>query len=446
MIKLDGTQKLLLLGRRGIILALAGILSLASLMQIAQPQTAEAAQLTPRTVTISTSRGAATDVEYLFNFSIPSDTPVQGMILEFCDTPLGTCGLPNGMDISGATVDAQTFSQTDDSFDKITGATTTGDCVLAGTSADTQICLERADTDAEASAAAKSLTVSGILNPTPSAPAVFITVFVRITLYSDTAFATDVHNGTVAAAITQQLTTTGRVQERLEFCVAAISQATAEPTTCAGFPTTTNIDLGVIDNNSIVKAPVATTTTNGSNNRYGAAMVNTNASSGVAVTYFPEEVPPALVSNSDTDQLRSFRVLPTDCSNAAPPIYTDQCFESASDAGEDFANGTERFGLYIPCILSQGTTTNNLANTVNTAYSGTDGDVTSGSATSCETDEQTANIRYGFDDSGSPDDLLSSASVVDNELIKISFAAVASATTPTGTYSIVTTYIATPTF
>lgn len=444
MTKHSGTQKLLLLGKRGIFLVLASVLSLTSLLQLVQPQIASAAQLTPRSVTISTSQGAATNVEYLFGFTMPSDTPVQGVILEFCDTPLGTCNLPNGMDINGATADAETFTETDDPFAKISGATTNGDCILAGTSADTQVCLERTDTDPEAASTAKSLTLSGIVNPTPNGPAVFITVFVRITLYSDTAFATGVHNGTVAAAITQQLTTTGRVQERLEFCVAAINQASAEPMTCAGFPTTTNIDLGVIDNTTIVKAPVAITATNGSNNHYGAAMVNTNASSGVAVTYFPEEA--TLVSGGDTDQLRAFRVLPTDCSNAAPPVYTDQCFESAANTGENFVANTERFGLYIPCIMSQGTTTNNLAANVNASYSGTDADVTSVSPTNCETSEQATNIRYGFDDSGSPDNLLSSTSVVDNELIKLSFAAVASATTPTGTYAVVTTYIATPTF
>jgi hypothetical protein len=37
-------------------------------------------------------------------------------------------------------------------------------------------------------------------------------------------------------------------------------------------------------------------------------------------------------------------------------------------------------------------------------------------------------------------------SVVDDEIIKLRFGATASATTPTGTYVVVTTYIATPTF
>jgi hypothetical protein len=255
-----------------------------------------------------------------------------------------------------------------------------------------------------------------------------------------------VHDGTVAAAMTRQLTTTGRVQERLEFCVAALTDAASVPANCGAFPSATTIDLGVIDNSSIAVAPVDNTATNPANDSYGAAMVNTNASNGVVITYFPEAA--TTVSASDTDQLRSFRVLPTDCTNN-PASVTDQCFISADEtAGSTFSAGIENFGLFIPCVAAAAgsQTTNNLATTPNAIYVGNvDTSLTDAAASSCENDEA-SNTFFGFDDTGTPDNITASPTVVDNEMIKIVFAATASPTTPTGQYFVTTTYIATPTF
>jgi hypothetical protein len=48
------------------------------------------------------------------------------------------------------------------------------------------------------------------------------------------------------------------------------------------------IDIGIVDNSSFAISPVATTSTNGSNNKYGILMTNTNGSGGLVIAYYPE--------------------------------------------------------------------------------------------------------------------------------------------------------------
>ncbi len=242
-----------------------------------------------------------------------------------------------------------------------------------------------------------------------------------------------VFEGVVAASTARQLTVNGRVQERLEFCVAAIDDAAALPANCSAMASTTTIDIGVVDNSSVSIAPVTVTATNGSNDFYGVAMVNTNAASGVVLTYFPQ------AAGSGTNELRSFRVTGATC-NVSGTDATDQCFIDASGSGETFAAGTERFGLVVPCIdTTQGTTTN--LGSVPGAYNGDDNSTTSGA--DCENEGE---ADFAWNDSGTAATLASSSNVVDDEIVKLRFAAAAASTTPTGSYTVTTTYIATPTF
>jgi hypothetical protein len=451
-------QSLVMMGRRTAILLLAVLLSFASVLNILQPETASAAQLTPRKVTISTSRAAATGVSYEFNFRLLTAIDVEGIIFEYCTTPLGTCTKPPGLDVTAATAGVsatQTFSQAT-AFAEV--ASTTGDCVLTGVAAtETRYCVNRTEAGNEAIGADKVITLTGITNPTLAST--FLTVFVRMTLYDNSTFSNSggagnqiVHYGTVAAAIVRQLTTTGRVQERLEFCVGAIDDtaSTVFATGCSsgGFPSTTTVDLGVIDNQSVVASPVDVTTTNNANDDYGILLVNTNASAGVAVTYFPEVTTSVL--SGDTDQLRSFRVVPTDC-NAVDTTLTDQCFVSADHTqatGEIIVAGTEKFGLAVACFNTDNGITDNFDPANGGVWDGTydgDGDDEDTGGDDCE-NETTAAYSWGFRDDGTPDELIHSTSVVDDEIIKLRFGATAQTTTPTGTYLVITTYVATPTY
>jgi hypothetical protein len=296
-------------------------------------------------------------------------------------------------------------------------------------------CLERTEATSGAGTDA-SIIVNDITNATVSST--YTTVYVRISLYSDNTFTTKVHDGTVAAVMTNQLTVSGRVQERLIFCVGALGDTDAKPTSCAtgdGFPTDVTIDIGVIDNSSIARSPVDAGATTSADDDYGIAMVNTNASNGVVVTYFAE------AAGSGTNLLRNFRVAGATC-NGTDTSSTDQCFIAADDTnGEVFSAGTERFGMQVACIFTGGGTTANLAS-VPDKLNNVDDDVTS--SANCE--DTDAGNEFSWNNSGTATTVTSSSTVVDDELIQLRFGATAAATTPTGIYTAVTTYIATATF
>jgi hypothetical protein len=392
---------------------------------------ASAAQLTNRSATISTSAPSSTGVQFAFGYTLATSSAVQGLIYQFCTTPLGACTAP-GWTLTGFTQVGQSGWSGATAF-AAHGASDTGDCTQS-TNATSMICFTRADATAEAGA--RTHTVGGI-----TTNATFQTVYIRISSYSDAVFTTGnlKDTGVVAVSINRQLTTTGRVQERLSFCVYAADAAAATPANCGAAPTTTTIDIGVIDNSGIAQSPVPNSppTTFG-NNMYGNLMVNTNAQNGIDVTYFPE------VATSGTNQLRDFRVAGATC-NALNTTLTDQCFQHANTTITTFTAGTEDFGLYIPCVDETVATTTGFlgaGGTVNAAYIGTDADVSSSNV--CQS--EAGNTKFAWDASGTPVNLAHSPSVVDNEVVKLRFGATASSTTPTGQYSVTTTYIATPTF
>ena len=399
---------------------------------------ASAGQLTSRSATINKSKVSSTGVQIIFGFTMPTTgSAVQGIVYQFCTTPLGTCVLPTGMAVQTATQVGQTgFPNNATAFAPRTGADL-GACTTTSSSA--TMCFNR--TEATTGGGAITHTIGTI-----TAPSSKQSVYIRIGLYSDTSYATNTDSGTVAVAFVDQLLTNGRVQERLDFCVAAIDAAAALPTTlstCSALGTST-IDIGVIDNSTIATSPVATTATNGSNNKYGILMSNTNAAGGEAISYFPE------AASSGTNQLRNFRVAGSSC-NATSSNLTDTCFYDAATTGTTFTAGSERFGIQIPCIDdSVGTTQSfRVANgaTINSSYSNTDANTDS--VAGCQNlsgGGSDAGVKFAWDNSGSAVTIASTNTVVDNEIVKVRFGATASSTTPTGAYTVTTNYIATPTF
>jgi hypothetical protein len=391
------------------------------------PNSAYGLELSDRKATISTSKASQTDVELVFSYTNPNTAAAkQGIIYQFCTTPLGTC-TASGWTLTGFTHDNQSGWPSNATAFTAHAATDENDCSQS-TNATTMICFER--TEATTGGGAVTHTISGI-----NTNATFQTVYIRILTYSDNDFqnADLLDAGVVAVAIVRQLTVNGRIQERLAFCVFAIDDAAALPADCATAPTTTTIDIGIIDSTTLAISPVDNNPpTSQGNDFYGGLQVNTNAQDGVAITYFPE------TASSGTNELRSFRVTGSTC-DISGTSTTDQCFIDASNAGETFAAGTERFGMYIPCIdTTQGITTNL---TATTAYNGSDNVTTS--AADCENEAATD---FAWSDSTTAASLASSTTVVEDEIVKVRFAAAANAITPTGSYTVVSTYIATPQF
>lgn len=409
-----------------------------------------APKLTPRNAAIDKSYINATDVQFNFSYTLSDTTATKaGIMYEFCTTPLGTCTLPTGMNVqtSNDFVSQTGWPNNGTNFAALSEATNVGDCTLNSNAY--ILCYSRDETVATGvTGGAVTHNISGIVAPSSAQ-----TVYVRVYIYNNDDFLSGnlIQEGVVAVAFVDQLTVTGRVQERLDFCVAAVDDDDALPanvSTCTAL-SDNGIDIGVIDNSSNAVSPVEPTATNGSDDDYGILMVNTNALNGVSVGYYAEN--PTSVSSGDTDQLKAFRVVPTNC-DALSTSLTDQCFQSAlnSGSGTDFGTGgTESFGIQVPCIdTTQGSTST--MGSVPAWYNNADNDTTS--ATNCEAYDNLGGgtpdtgDTFGWNTTGTADTLASSSTAVDDEIVKIRFGATASASTPSGAYTVVTTYIATATF
>lgn len=438
--------------RRVSAIAQASILALAALLPLLLSGNASAGQLTSRSATINNSKihngttSLNTDVEFVFGYTLPNTTATKaGIMYQFCTNPLGTCILPTGMNVQTSNShDSQASWPTNGTaFAAVSEAANVGDCSL-NTNAYI-ICYSRDESVATGvTGGAVTHTISGI-----QAPSAIQTVYIRVSIYSDDDFGSGdlVDAGTVAVAFVDQLTINGRVQERLEFCVAGVDDADTLPAdvaTCSGL-SDSNVDIGIIDESSIAISPVNGTATNGADDDFGILMLNTNAQGGASIGYYADDA--TSVSGGDTHQLKSFRVIPTDCS-ATVTDTNDQCFESAVNTGEGstVTNGDEVFGMYIPCVVqgTGGSTTSNLT-TVNDAYNGSDEAITT--VADCENETFTSGSGLvGWNVGSTAETLISSSTVVDDEIVKLRFAAAAAASTPPGSYTVVTTYIATPTF
>ncbi|MGI9028211.1 MAG: hypothetical protein ACR2FM_05240 [Candidatus Saccharimonadales bacterium] len=411
-------------------------------MPIILQSQAAAGTIANRKLTIGSSVANA-NTSYNFNFDLSSTFSgnVGSVDITFCTTALGTCTTPTGIQTSGAVLGTQTINAVAAGF--TVAGTTTGNVI--------QI------TRTPAAAAANNpvvLNFTGIVNPNLVGNST--SYYGRITVFSDAAYTTAVDSGNVAAAIVRQITVNGRVAERLDFCVGAVTDgdAGAADTTedasitglndnaiCTGtFPSTSTVDIGVLDDTAVYFSPVNTTPTNGSLDNYGLAAVKTNASNGVNVSFYVEDA--TAVTASDGDHLKAFRVVPTDCQavQTSGLGLTDQCFKSSVATGEAIVAGTEQFGMKVSCFYQNATFSTTTGLTADANYA----DAATARVADCENDIDNAN--YAWNETGIADTISSSTGVVDDELIKFAFGATTSSTTPTGNYTVVSTYIATPTF
>jgi hypothetical protein len=363
-----------------------------------------AAQLTSRKVTIDKSAASSSDVSHVLSYTIATSTTVQGIIYQFCTTPISTCVKPTGMAVQAATHDGQTGFPTNATAFTAHAVSNEGDCDMSTT--DSKMCFER--TEAGTGNGAATHTISGITAPSSNQ-----TVYIRISLYSDNAFVSGnlTDTGVVAEAFINQLTINARVQEVLTFCIGTDDAASAND--CTDISGTT-VDLGVIDASAVNISPVASG--NGGNNKNGLAMVRTNAQSGVTIVYF---------TTLDTSSGK-LKVVGQTCTDNVSLV--DRCINSATSTQNAIAAGTEEFGMTISSVDTSNGSTTNL--TRDGEY---DGDGTAGGG-------------WAWLDTGTTDQIASSSTVVDDEMLVLRFAATASVTTPTGSYTTQANFIATPTF
>lgn len=427
--------KKITLSRRVSTLAGAALLVAASLVPVLQSTPAAAAQLTQRKITLGTSK-ISTSSTYAVSVQPATTTAILGIVVEICmNSPLvgASCTTASG----------------------VTGSPTTGTVTVSqtgGTPASVTFAV-----DGSSTAAGKLVLThaTGFTAPITTAPITFTytavnpsttgSYYARILTYNTTAGAiaytsatpgTHIDDGAVALSTAQQITVNAIVQERLDFCVgttALVDASGAAPVDCAtGFGAGTSVNLGVIDSSTASASPVPLA--NGGNNLNGAAMVRTNAVNGVGVTYFAEQ------DASTGTNKGALKVATANCVSSVSVV--DQCFNSAGTTQVAINSTTsgEKFGMTISHVNR----TSSVAATANLirdlAY---DGNGTVNAACTAATVDSPC---WAWDDSGTAQTIASSSTVVDDEMLLLRFGAVSGVTTPTGSYRVNSTYIATATF
>jgi hypothetical protein len=382
---------------------------------------ASAAQITSRSVAITTSKAGAT-ATYTYTYTLATAGNVGSISFQACTTPLGTCTSPGGTISLNAGSTTIVSGWAAGVFTRSAAAATTN-C----TAAVNMLCTARSSAVSE-TAASKVMTASSQVNPAVGS------YFIRITTYSDIAWVTPVDAGTVGYAVANQLTVNARVQEVLNFCVGTttVNDATTTPGTDCTAISGSTVDIGVLDSGSVALSPVST---NGGNSFNGVAMLRTNAQSGATVSYYAEQ---------DTSS-GALKVVGAACgSTLGGGSTTDQCINTPSSTNGNQATltaGTEAFGMTIAgvncgstasgyCTFTSGT--NNLKQTA--GYIG-------GTTTSYGT-----GTGFAWRADGTAVQIASSTTVVDDEALILRFSATPAITTPTGAYTTTSTYIATATY
>lgn len=214
-----------------------------------------AAQLTSRKVTISSSAVSAANTTYTFNFTPVASTAIKSVNIDFCTTASGSCnpvtptGVPAGLTTTGAAI-----SGTPSGLG--TGGTWTGTFTTNGR-------LRISNASSAGTAGAATIAFTGITNPSTTNTSYFM----RVTTYSDAAYTTPIDTGTVATSTANQITVSASVDETLTFCTGVSGITTSSCTGATG----TSANLGSL----------STSTTGSGTSQMGVAA---NSNSGYAIT------------------------------------------------------------------------------------------------------------------------------------------------------------------
>jgi len=230
-------------------------LSVVLLGQLFLPYTANAAQITSRSLTLlaGVSDGGSKPggvVNHLFNFTVAGGT-VGSIQFQYCMTASGTCTMPTGLVTTSATLANQTGAT---GFSMVN--TTNGSPYIARASA------------SAVGNIALSYQLNGITNPTTANQ----TFYVRISTFSSlNATGTPVDAGNVAASTASQIIISGTMPESLVFCTGATISTTSTVPDC------TTATSGAISFNQLFSPTDTATATS-------QMAASTNAGSGYNIT------------------------------------------------------------------------------------------------------------------------------------------------------------------
>lgn len=188
-------------------LAVFTLVIMASALWVFVPQTASAAQITPRKLTLSNSAQSARNV-HTFNFTTATTANIGSISFDYCTTASGACSAPTGFDTEEASLAIGTQ----------VGAT--GFTVHANTDTNTIVITRSATSLAASTAVTMPFGTGAGTSDGPENPsATNTTFFTRITTYTSTDGTTgSTDTGVVAASTAQAISLTGVINETLTFC------------------------------------------------------------------------------------------------------------------------------------------------------------------------------------------------------------------------------------
>lgn len=402
-------------------------------------QVSAAGQITLRSLAISSGVPSKTNVQYTFTFTVSSTSDVEGLKFQACTTAVGTCSAPAGLSFSSVTFGTQSGWQGGTNF-AIDG-TGANDCTPSASI----ICANRTDATAQTTTS-RSIRFDTITNPSTANS----TFFVRVGLYSANNYTTGagfVDYGVTASAVVQTLTTSAAVAEVLNFCVGSTVVNDAEttatlPTSCAGV-TGTGVNIGVLSTSGVNVSPVDAV--DGGDDLNGLVMLRTNSQNGTTVSY------DAIQATTGTNHLGTLRITGYSCN--AGTVSTDGCINAIGTTADEIDSGVEEFGMTIAGVSCDSTTSYSCVfsstnyNLIRDAQY--DGDGTASNTTNF-TDtgvvSGTTTSQYAWDETGSFDQIASSSTYVDDEVLLLKFAATSALITPFGSYTVQTDFVAVTTY
>ena len=227
-------------------------------------QDAYAASITPRTLTISSSKINDTGVTYAFTFKTPAATALKALAFTPCTTASDACILPSGFARTGYSLTGAPTNLGAGTWIIDSTTTTPTPTINAGS----LLITNTGNSTAQVPANLITVSFNGVHNPDAAAGT---TYFLRITTFSDATYTTAVDTGTTAAATVRQIVLTGTMPESLIFCVGTTITAISTVPNCA------SVTTGAVVFNQLFSP---------SDTAYATSQMaaSTNAASGYAIT------------------------------------------------------------------------------------------------------------------------------------------------------------------
>ena len=209
------------------------------------PTKASAAQVTSRSIQMSSSTQGATNTTYKVQFTVATTGNIQGIVVDFCDdTPLigeASCTLPTGFSVGGTPAIAN-----------VTGLNPTTGWTAAASNTNRTLTLTNAGGGSVTASTVVSFELTTATNPTTDNHTFYARILTYATSAAASAYAPGsegayVDYGGIALSTGKVISITARVMESLAFCVYKTACGDAPDLTLGHGTTTKVLDTTAVD-------------------------------------------------------------------------------------------------------------------------------------------------------------------------------------------------------